>query len=124
MDQTGMGEKPVEDAKARHGSLRVEGVLFTGPNKLTLATAGKEAFEDKRIRIPLGDKDVRADLHKLQRVVGPTGAPRFVAESDAAGHADRAWACFLAVNAAGRPAIPIEYQALGRPRFAARIDDY
>lgn len=102
MDQTGMGEKPVEDAKARHGSLRVEGVLFTGPNKLTLATAGKEAFEDRRIRIPLGEKDVRADLHKLQRVVGPTGAPRFVAESDAAGHADRAWACFLAVNAAGQ----------------------
>lgn len=102
MDQTGMGEKPVEDAKAAHGSLRVEGVLFTGPNKLTMATIGKEAFEDRSIRIPLGDKDLRADLHKLQRVVGPTGTPRFVAESDAAGHADRAWACFLALNAAGQ----------------------
>ena len=30
MDQTGMGEKPVEDAKRRHGESRVEGVLFTG----------------------------------------------------------------------------------------------
>lgn len=103
IDQTGMGEKPVEDAKARHGSLRVEGVLFTGPNKLTMATTGKEAFEDKRIRIPLGDKEVRADLHKLQKVSGPTGVPRFVAESDADGHADRTWACFLAVNAASQP---------------------
>ena len=28
MDQTGMGEKPVEDARARHGSSRVQGVLF------------------------------------------------------------------------------------------------
>ncbi len=102
MDQTGMGEKPVEDAKDLHGSLRVEGVLFTGPNKLVMATAGKEAFEDRRIRIPLGDKEVRADLHKLKRVVGPTGTPRFVAESDAEGHADRAWACFLAINAAGQ----------------------
>ncbi|EHR6915121.1 terminase family protein, partial [Salmonella enterica] len=50
MDQTGMGEKPVEDAKLRHGDMRVEGVLFNTPNKLTLATRGKEAFEDRKIR--------------------------------------------------------------------------
>lgn len=104
MDQTGMGEKPVEDAQRRHGTSRVEGVLFTGPTKLTLATGGKEAFEDRKLRIPLGDRDLRADLHKLQKVTGPTGAPRFVADSDAGGHADRAWACFLAINASGVPA--------------------
>lgn len=109
MDQTGMGEKPVEDAKARHGSLRVEGVLFTGPHKLTLATLGKQAFEDRRIRIPLGNPALRTDLHKLQKVSGPTGAPRFVAESDAGGHADRAWACFLAVSAASAPSAPVEF---------------
>ena len=101
MDQTGMGEKPVQDAQRRHGSSRVEGVIFTGPAKLTLATAGKEAFEDRRIRIPQGDGALRADLHKLKKMTGPTGAPRFVAESDAAGHADRSWALFLALNAAG-----------------------
>jgi phage FluMu gp28-like protein len=108
MDQTGMGEKPVEDAQRRHGTSRVEGVLFTGANKLTLATVGKEAFEDRRIRIPLGDRPLREDLHKLQKTSSPTGAPRFVAESDASGHADRAWACFLACNAAAEPAAPIE----------------
>lgn len=102
-DQTGMGEKPVEDAKRRHGESRVEGVLFTAANKLHLATVGKEAFEDRRIRTPLGDAELRADLHKLQKVTSPTGAPRFVADSDAAGHADRAWACFLALNAAAVP---------------------
>jgi phage FluMu gp28-like protein len=102
-DQTGMGEKPVEDAKTRYGEERVEGVLFTGPNKLALATIGKEHYEDRTIRIPLGDRDLRADLHKLQKVPGPTGMPRFVAESDAAGHADRAWACFLACSAAQEP---------------------
>jgi phage FluMu gp28-like protein len=106
MDQTGMGEKPVEDAKRRHGELRVEGVLFTSPNKLTLATHGKEAFEDRQIRIPLGDRELRADLHKLQKVSSPTGAPRFVAESDGAGHADRAWACFLALNASSGQTLP------------------
>lgn len=121
MDQTGMGEKPVEDARRRHGSGRVEGVLFTGPNKLMLATAGKEAFEDRKLRIPLGEAELRADLHKLQKTVGPTGSPRFVAESDAAGHADRAWACFLAVHAAGSGprAVCTGYQALPRRPAAA-----
>jgi phage FluMu gp28-like protein len=99
IDQTGMGETPVALAKKRHGAHRVEGVLFTGANKLTLATLGKTAFEDKKIRLR-ATPEVRADLHKLQKVSGPTGAPRFVADSDAAGHADRAWACFLAISAA------------------------
>jgi len=118
MDQTGMGEKPVEDAQRRHGSTRVEGVLFTGPNKLTLATLGKEAFEDRRIRIPSGDPALRVDLHKLRKETGPTGAPRFVAERDSSGHADRAWACFLALNAASGASGPIEYTSSG-PREAA-----
>lgn len=109
MDQTGMGEKPVEDAQRRHGETRVEGVLFTSANKLTLATTGKESFEDRRIRIP-AQPEVRADLHKLQRVTGPTGTPRFVAESDSAGHADRAWACFLALNAAADGYQAIDFQ--------------
>jgi phage FluMu gp28-like protein len=118
MDQTGMGEKPVEDAQRRHGSSRVEGVLFTSPNKLTLATLGKEAFEDRRIRIPAGDVALRTDLHKLRKESGPTGTPRFVAERDGAGHADRTWACFLALNAAGGAAAPIEFIS-GGPRLAA-----
>lgn len=101
IDQTGMGEKPVEDAKARYGTERVQGVLFTGPNKLHLATVGKQAFEDRKIRIPMGDQGLRADLHKLKRVNSPTGTPRFLADSDGEGHADRTWACFLAVDAAG-----------------------
>ena len=116
MDQTGMGEKPVEDAKRAHGSSRVEGVIFTGPAKLTLATGGKEAFEDRTLRIPAGDVALRADLHKLQKLTGPTGAPRFVAESDSAGHADRTWACFLAINAASGASGPVV--ATSRPRAA------
>ncbi len=33
MDQTGMGEKPVEDAKRRHGEYCVKGGLFTSASK-------------------------------------------------------------------------------------------
>lgn len=109
MDQTGMGEKPVEDAQRRHGSSRVHGVLFTSAAKLEMATRGKEGFEDRTVRIPEGRSDLRADLHKLKKVTGATGVPRFVADSDSNGHADRTWACFLAQQAAAGGQIPIEY---------------
>jgi phage FluMu gp28-like protein len=124
MDQTGMGEKPVEDAQTRHGSMRVEGVLFTGPNKMHLATLGKQSFEDRKCRIPMGDKAVRADLHKLRKESSATGAPRFVAESDSDGHADRAWACFLAKNAADRPAVRMEHQSTGAKRISNDLSDF
>lgn len=118
MDQTGMGEKPVEDAIRRHGRSRIEGVLFTAAAKLALATVGKEAFEDRKIRLPVGDAPLRADLHKLQKVTSPTGAPRFVADSDASGHADRAWALFLALNAAAVAPVADYYPPALRPRAA------
>lgn len=121
MDQTGMGETPVALAQRRHGTMRVEGVQFTAANKLTLATIGKTRFEDRRIRIA-ATPEVRADLHKLQKVTGPTGAPRFVADSDGAGHADRAWACFLALNAADTGHAPIDFIPV--PAFARGFDNY
>ena len=121
MDQTGMGEKPVEDAKRRYGGSRVDGVIFTQPAKLDLAIAGKEAFEDRRVRIPEGDLVLRADLHKIQKVVGPTGIPRLVAERDSAGHADRAWACFLGVAAADGGGHAYDYAAAPTP--AARFGE-
>ena len=112
MDQTGMGEKPVEDAQRRYGEHRVEGVLFSGPVKLVLATAGKERFEDRTIRIPEGRLALRADLHKLRKMVSATGAPRFVAERDD-DHADRTWAMFLAVHAAADIPAGYEYTPVG-----------
>jgi phage FluMu gp28-like protein len=124
MDQTGLGEKPVEDAKRRHGATRVEGVLFTGPNKLTLATRGKEVFEDRRLRLPQGDGALRADLHKLKKVMSATGAPRFVADSDAAGHADRAWALFLALNAADKPTGPVRAYSCCPRQASSLLEGY
>jgi phage FluMu gp28-like protein len=123
MDQTGMGEKTVQDAMRRYGS-RAEGVLFTGPNKLIMATLGKQQFEDRKCRIAMGDKELRADLHKLKKITGPTGAPRFVAESDSQGHADRTWAKFLAANAAASPSFDPIVQSTGRIRPSAGNDDF
>ena len=108
-------------------------MLFTAANKLTLATTGKARFEDRRIRIS-ATPEVRADLHKLQKVSGHTGTPRFVADSDGAGHADRAWACFLALNAADHaqgpidftpvPALPRGFDNLGASDYDGDQDEY
>ncbi|WP_244464728.1 terminase large subunit domain-containing protein [Martelella endophytica] len=125
IDQTGMGEKVTEDAQRRYGS-RVEGVLFTTSNKLIMATAGKERFEDRKVRIPEGNVPLRSDLHKLRKVASATGAPRFVAERDD-DHADRTWAAFLGINAAGGARMAYGYQSAAshaeRTAFPAATDD-
>lgn len=122
VDQTGMGEKVVEDAQRRYGS-RVEGVLFTGPNKLILATRGKERFEDRTVRIKEGDPALRSDLHKLRKVASATGAPRFVAERDD-DHADRTWAAFLGIHAADGQRYEYGYTpAPLKPSKFSEIDD-
>lgn len=118
MDETGMGAKPVEDAKDRYGEHLVEGVTFTTASKLALATVGKQAFEDRKIRIPLADDALRRDLRKLRKIPTATGAPRFDAESDGEGHADRTWAIFLALYGSRTPRTLIEYSAAGMRREA------
>lgn len=110
MDQTGMGEKPVEDAKARHGQDRVQGVLFTNPAKLDLATGLKERMEDREMLLPPGDPLLRADLHAIKSRVGPTGIRRLVADDETDGHADRFWAGALAVGVAETGYQPAAYR--------------
>lgn len=121
MDQTGMGEKPVEDAKAAHGEMRVEGVLFTGAAKLDMATSLKERFQDRRVRIPAGDVPLRSDLHAIQSRVGLTGVRRLIADGETDGHADRFWAAALAVSGAADVYQEFDYRPV--PREAALDDD-
>ena len=99
IDQTGLGEMPVEEARRRHGSYRIEGVLFTAARKLDLAVSLKTRMEDRRIRIPVG-QDIVDDLRLVRAEVGPAGMPRLVAERQAGSHADRFWALALACAAA------------------------
>ncbi len=118
VDQTGMGEAVVEQLQDDHGPLRVEGVLMTGPRRLDVATALREALEDRRLRIP-ADDDLRSDLHSIRAEAGPTGAARLMAErSGTDGHADRFWALALAVAASVSTAGPFEGYSAGRSRSA------
>ena len=99
IDQTGIGEKPVEDAKIRHGNYKVEGILFTGPVKQHLATIIKQQFEDKKTRTPV-DKAIRESHHAVRKLTTIAGNPRFDADRTEVGHADEFWAHALAVHAA------------------------
>ncbi|QFQ88257.1 terminase [Paracoccus kondratievae] len=125
MDQTGMGEKPVEDARRRHGEDRVEGVLFSAAIKLDMATSMKERFQDRRVRIPAGDPVLRADLHSIKSQVGVTGTRRLIADGDSDGHADRFWAGALGISAAELGESVYEYEGLpgARSRYAAPDQD-
>lgn len=106
IDQTGMGEKPVEDAIRRYGSSRVEGVIFTASNKQLLATQSKQKFEDKKLRLPINTK-LRSDIHSIKKSLSATGRPIFNADRDENGHADRAWALFLAIHASINSSAPL-----------------
>ncbi len=125
MDQTGMGEKPVEDAKRRHGEDRVQGVLFNVAVKLDMATSMKELFQDRRVRIPAGDPVLRADLHSIRSRVGKTGIRRLIADGDSDGHADRFWAGALGITAAVLGVSAYEYPGLpgARSRYARPDSD-
>lgn len=125
VDQTGMGEKPVEDAKRNHGEDRVQGVLFSAAAKLDMATTLKESMQDRKTRIPAGDPVLRADLHSIKSQVGVTGIRRLVADGDSDGHADRFWALALAVSAANLGPESFGYEAVPgtRSRWAGPETD-
>lgn len=100
IDQTGMGEKVVEDAIGRHGN-RVEGVLFTGPNRLDLALCLAQRFEEETIRIE-DDKDLRRDLRAIKKKKGKGKTVQIVDDGEV--HADEFWAAALACLAAATDA--------------------
>jgi phage FluMu gp28-like protein len=117
LDQTGMGEAVVEQARDAHGRHRIEGVLFSPAAKLDMATRLKDQMEDRRLRLPQGDRALRNDLHSVERQVGPTGIPRLIADREGGSHADRFWALALAVSAADTAAGPVVVRS--KPRAAA-----
>lgn len=106
IDQSGMGEKVVEDEQAKYGSTRCVGVLFTGPSRLDLAIALKERVEDCRIRIPPLPA-IRADFRAIKKKGTAGGGVSLVNATDEV-HADEFWAAGLACRAAsmGGVAIP------------------
>jgi len=104
IDGTGLGIGWVDDAQAKFGQYKVEGVTFTVQTKEALAYPVRSRMEERRIRIPY-DPAIRADLRSVAKQVTAAGNIRFTAERTADGHADHFWALALAIHAAdGAPA--------------------
>jgi phage FluMu gp28-like protein len=116
IDSTGLGMEFVERNQEKYGSMRVEGINFTLAAKAELARGGRQAFQDKKIKIPMGDSALRADLHKLKREATPSGGFRFDAARDANGHADRTWAIFLGIYASNERFNVVEADFSGEVR--------
>ena len=102
IDNTGLGIGWVDDAQAKFGKYRVEGVNFTAQSKEALAYPVRGTMEDAKLRIP-NDPKVRADLRSVTKQVTMSGNIRFTAERTVDGHADRFWALALAIHAGSDP---------------------
>lgn len=99
IDATGLGIGWVDDAQAKFGKYKVEGVTFTVQSKEALAYPVRSRMEERRIRIPYTGP-IRADLRSVTKQVTASGNIRFTAERTADGHADHFWALALAIHAA------------------------
>ena len=113
IDGTGLGIGWVDDAQARFGERKVEGVTFTPKAKEALAYPVRSAMEDRKLRIPY-DREIRADLRSVTKQTTAAGNIRFTAERTPDGHADRFWALALAIEAASQPSASIEFESTGR----------
>jgi len=123
MDQTGMGEKPVEDAKRRYGEYRVEGVQFTASSKQEIAFGLRRRFEDRQVRIPV-DTDIRRAHHAVKKTVTTSGNIRFDADRTEKGHADEFWAHALAIHAGDAAPRRIEYRVTRKKRAHTKMGNF
>lgn len=105
IDSTGIGAMLAEEA-ARKGGGKFEGVNFNVQTKGEMYGLMRRKFEERSIRIPVS-RDLREDLHAVQRVVSTGGNVTYSAPRNADGHSDRAAAlalCCRAANTTGAPA--------------------
>lgn len=107
IDETGMGMPFVEQAKREIGSYIIEGVNFTIASKFTMASKLKDRMEDRRFRLPVGQREIRDDLHSITKAITTTGLVRLIHDGESDGHGDRFWAAALACEAASE--LPLTY---------------
>ncbi|MEO1750711.1 terminase family protein [Thiofaba sp. EF100] len=127
IDQTGMGEMPVQEAQRRHGQYRVSGVLFNAATKLEMAVALKDRLQARRLLLPQAalaepKEALIDDLRAVRMEPGAGGVPKLLADRDASGHADRFWALALSCAAAGEGVPVYGYESVARRSFAPRWD--
>ena len=98
IDSTGIGAMLAEEA-ARKGGGKFEGVVFNVATKGEMYALMRRKFEERSVRVPV-DRELREDLHAVQRVVSTGGNVTYSAPRNADGHSDRAAALALCCRAA------------------------
>jgi phage FluMu gp28-like protein len=98
IDSTGIGAMLAEEAAKKLGG-KCQGVPFTVTSKGEMYGLMRRRFEERSIRIPVA-RDLREDLHAVQRVVSTGGNVTYSAPRNADGHSDRAAALALCCLAA------------------------
>ena len=78
---------------------RCQGVVFNVQTKGEMYGLMRRRFEERSVRIPVS-RELREDLHAVQRVVSTGGGVTYSAPRNADGHSDRAAALALCVKAA------------------------
>lgn len=120
IDQTGTGDKFVEDARRRPNGGRVTGIVFTLDAKAEMAELLLQQFERASLRIPRHEL-LRQHLAAVTIGYTRTGARRYGADHGPDGHADLFWALALAVwSAVVRPPGAFDMAALAGTATAAR----
>jgi len=120
-DETGMGMPFVEDLRRDLGASRVDGVMFSMASKFAMASMLKERMQDRRFRLPEGERDIRDDLHSITKVVTQTGAVRLLHDGESDGHGDRFWGAALCTTAATGDVQQFDYRSV--PKASGRADD-
>ena len=98
IDSTGIGAMLAEEAARKLGG-RCQGVVFNVQTKGEMYGLMRRRFEERSVRIPVS-RELREDLHAVQRVVSTGGGVTYSAPRNADGHSDRAAALALCVKAA------------------------
>lgn len=112
VDASGLGVFPAEQMQKKHGSSKVEPVVFSQQTKEDMATTLYTAFAERKLRLPktkftesgCKPEDVpalRSDIASIRRIITSAGNVRYDAPHTDQGHADRAWALALAVHVGG-----------------------
>jgi phage FluMu gp28-like protein len=100
----GLGDYLVKEFRQyepeKHHFGKIELCNFTSTLKVDIFSKLRMAFENRGVRVPVS-RDVREDLHSLNRVSSASGQISYRAPHSADGHADRCTALALALRAGG-----------------------
>ena len=99
LDYTGAGVGLGDYVVNQFGAAKVELCQFTPALKAELFPRLRVAFEQRNLRIPIS-RDIREDLHGIQRSVSQFGQISYRAPQSPDGHSDRTTALSLALRAA------------------------